>query len=184
MKTTNHSSGRHRRSIRLPNYDYAQSGAYFVTICTRNRAPLFGDVIDDKMLLNDAGRIVWECWESIPDHYTHAKTDAFIVMPNHVHGIIILTDTAHVGAGLKPAPTPTGAKRHPLSEIVRALKTFSARRINEHRGVSGTSVWQRNYYENVIRNESALHDIRQYILHNPAKWADDPENPRNMTQPP
>ena len=180
MDATNNLADHRRRSIRLSGYDYRQAGAYFITVCTHNRMPLFGEIPEDEIILNDAGRIVWECWEAIPNHYPHAELDTFIVMPNHIHGIIFLTDTIHVGAGLKPAPTPTGTKRHPLSEIVRALKTFSARRINEHRGTAGVPVWQRNYYEHVIRNESAINDIRHYIVHNPAKWADDPDNPRNI----
>ena len=106
-------------------------------------------------------------------------------MPNHVHGIIVLTDqqrmnpiAENVGAGFKPAPT----RRHPLSEIVRAFKTFSSRRINELRQTPGVPVWQRNYYERVIRNDRELHDIRQYIVDNPAEWAADIENPKNLRQ--
>ena len=103
-------------------------------------------------------------------------------MPNHVHGIITITgDTdADVRAGLKPAPTSLPAKRHGLPEIVRGFKTFSSRHINQIRGVPGTRVWQRNYYEHVIRSDAALIRIRQYIRDNPAKWAEDPDNPHNF----
>ncbi len=118
------------------------------------------------MRLNDAGRIAQATWDGLPEHYPNVELGAFVAMPNHVHGVIVLND--RVGAGLKPAPT--------VPEIVRALKTFSARRINEMRGTPGVSVWQRNYFEHVIRNEESLNRIRQYILDNPARWALDQEN--------
>jgi REP element-mobilizing transposase RayT len=146
----------HRRSIRLRGYDYSQAGVYFVTICVRDRELLLGKVIDDQMHLAEPGRMVQAVWEGLPAHYPSMETDGFVVMPNHIHGIIVLT--AHpvspdvVGAGLKPAPTmPSRGEAteswHGLQEIVRALKTFSARGINEWRGTVGISVWQRNYYE-------------------------------------
>ncbi|HSE83161.1 MAG TPA: transposase, partial [Thermodesulfobacteriota bacterium] len=103
------------------------------------------------------------------------KLDAFVIMPNHVHGIIINVAN-DVGAGLKPAPT-TVAKNHTLFEIVRGFKTFSSRRINETRGTPGSHVWQRNYYEHIIRNEDDLDEIREYIINNPLKWDSDTENP-------
>lgn len=160
-----------RRSIRLKGYDYSQAGAYFVTVCAHNRECLFGDVLDGHMRLNDAGQSVQAAWDALPHYYPHVALDAGVVMPNHVHGIIIL-----VGAGLKPAPTGI---RHGLSEIVRALKTFSSRRINELRGTSGATVWQRNYFERVIRNDNEMHHLREYIVNNPAQWDLDRENPGN-----
>ncbi|MFN8475657.1 MAG: transposase [Anaerolineae bacterium] len=166
----------HRRSIRLQGYDYSQVGAYFVTVVTRNRECLFGAIVDDVMRLTSLGMVVYSTWNDLPAHYLHVELDAFVVMPNHVHGIIVLSDNVAppVGAGLKPAPT-----RHTLSEIVRGLKTFSARRINETRGTPGSPVWQRNYYEHIIRDETSLERIRQYIRDNPALWATDAENPRS-----
>ena len=167
-----------RRSIRLQGYDYTRQGAYFVTICTRNRACLLGDIVEGRMHLSEAGRLAQAVWEDLPHHYPHVQIDVWVIMPNHMHGIIILTEaqaTINVGAGLKPAPTaPT---RHGLSETVRAFKTFSARRINALHNTVGTPFWQRNYYEHVIRNQSALDRIRQYIADNPARWPEDPENP-------
>ena len=101
-----------RKSIRLPGYDYAQAGAYFITICTYNRMCLFGEILEHEMALNWAGRIVLECWRDLVNHYPHIETDEFVIMPNHVHGIIVLADelrtsvtTNNVGAGFKPAPT-------------------------------------------------------------------------------
>ena len=163
----------HRRSIRLRGYDYEQAGAYFTTICIHDRRSMFGEVEHEQMRLNPYGHIVTECWCDLVKHYPNVELDAFVVMPNHVHGIIVLTDDDNVGAGLKPAPTG----RHGLPEIVRAFKTFSARRINQMRNTPGVPVWQRNYYEHVIRNEEDLEDIRQYIVGNPAQWPEDVENP-------
>jgi len=188
-----------RRSIRWSGYDYSQPGAYFVTICTHNRECLFGHIVGAQMVLNDAGRMVQTVWDRLPNHYSHVELDSWTIMPNHVHGIIILT----VGAGFKPAPgssgkpefnllpvDETGLKpnqragykpaptvRHGLPEIVRGFKTFSSRRINKSRGTVGTPVWQKNYYEHVIRNDRELNRIREYIISNPARWATDKENP-------
>jgi putative transposase len=145
------SQGHHRRSIRLKDYDYAQIGAYFVTVVTQSRKCLFGEIIEAEMRLNDAGRITQTAWDDLPNHYAGIECDTFVVMPNHIHGIINLIDLP-VGTGFKPAATNAGT-RHGLSEMVRAFKTFSARRINNSRNISGAPVWQRNYFEHVIRDE-------------------------------
>lgn len=193
----------HRRSIRLCGYDYAQAGAYFVTICARDKACLFGDVVEGEMRLGDAGRIVDNTWNDLPHHYVQVDLDAFVIMPNHIHGIIVINNVgagfkparpgtpaqsgaqpeSESGAGFKPAtewagfkPAPTMTKRHGLPEIVRAFKTFSARKINALRNTPGTPVWQRNYYEHIARNESELDRIRQYIADNPANWDRDRED--------
>ena len=195
MAGINNPADRRRRSIRLHGYDYRQAGAYFVTICTHNRAPLFGEIRGDEMELNEVGRTVWKCWTAIPDHYPHAKIDAFIVMPNHVHGIIFIGDdatnfkrdgVADVGANNYSPLQPIGQQfRSPsktLGSIVRGFKIGVTKWFRANTDIF--PVWQRNYYEHVIRDETALHDIRQYIIHNPAKWTDDPDNPRNMIQRP
>ena len=177
--------GRRRRSTRLPGYDYGQPGAYFITVCTQGRACLFGDVVDGEMRLNRLGEMVQWTWHDLPNHNANIRLDAFVAMPNHVHGIIWIVDDpvivvgATVGAGSEPAPTepdPTH-RAHGLPEIVRQFKTFSARRINQWRNTPGTAVWQRNYYEHIIRNEASLNRIREYILTNPLRWAVDRENP-------
>jgi putative transposase len=136
------------------------------------------------MHLNEAGDMVQKIWNELPDHYPHVETDEFIVMPDHVHGIIVI-DPANVGAGLKPAlseeeraglkPAPT--KRHGLPEIIRAFKTFSSRKINDARDTPGIPLWQRNYYEHIIRDEGELYALREYIRCNPSKWGEDDENP-------
>jgi putative transposase len=164
----------HRRSIRLKDYDYAQPGAYFVTLCTHQRDCLFGTIKEGNMIPSHTGDIVASCWHDLPTHYPHVETDAFVVIPNHAHGIIILRHPDDVGAGLKPAPT---SKRHGLTEIVRAFKTFSARRANVARNALGVHLWQRNYYEHIIRDEHDLQTVREYITNNPAGWDRDDNNP-------
>ena len=180
---THNPSIHRRRNIRLSGYDYAQAGMYFVTVCTQNRACLFGEILDGEIRLNEAGHIVQEVWNGLPMHYANVQLDVFMIMPNHVHGIIAIMDVdnvgadLHVGTGLKPVPT----KNHGLPEIVRAFKTFSSRSINVLRGTPGLAVWQRNYYEQIIRDEVSLAQIRQYIINNPLQWALDRENPANAT---
>ena len=167
----------HRRSIRLKDYDYSQPGAYFVTLCTHQRDCLFGTIKEGNMIPSPTGDIVASCWYDLPAHYPHVEIDEFVVMPNHVHGIIILRHPDDVGAGFKPAPT---CKRHGLTEIVRAFKTFSARHANVARNTLGMHLWQRSYYEHIIRDEHDLHAIREYIANNPAGWERDDYNPAPM----
>jgi len=161
----------HRHSNRLRDYDYSQGGAYFVTICVLQRECLFGEIVDGEMIMNETGRIVLAAWTDLPNHYKHIILDEYVVMPNHFHGIIDI-----VRVGLKPAPTE---KQHALSEIIRGFKTFSSRRINVFRNKPGCSVWQRNYYERVIRNENELSRAREYVVNNSLKWELDKENPIN-----
>ena len=158
----------HRRSIRLPGYDYSQSGAYYVTICTAARECLFGEVLNGAMRLNSFGNIARGEWLGLPRRCPGVKVDAFVVMPNHVHGIVWVTNRT----------------RHALSEIVRRFKTRAARRINERRKMTGTPLWQRDYYEHIVRDEDDLNRIRQYIIDNPVTWEEDAENPANGPSPP
>ncbi|MCH8802373.1 MAG: transposase [Chloroflexi bacterium] len=167
-------------SKRLVNYDYAQPGAYFVTLCAAGRRCIFGEVIDGEMRLNKNGTIVAEQWVGLPSHYANAYLDEFVIMPNHFHGIIHLTEGSptSVGAGFQPAHAsrPTNPQRG-LPEIIRGFKTYSSRGINQLNNTTGQPVWQRNYYEHVVRTEDDLDAIRRYIVENPLKWAEDPENP-------
>ena len=169
----NPSVERHRRhSIRLREYDYTQAEAYFITVVAYGRTALFGEVAGGEARLNEFGRIVEWSWADLPKHYLGVLCDEFVVMPNHIHGIIVLGQPIVVGAGLKPAPT----RRHGLPEIVRALKTFSARRINDIRHTPGAPVWQRNYYEHIVRGDGELLRVREYIVNNPMEWENDREN--------
>ena len=179
----------HRQSIRLRGYDYTQAGAYFVTIVVRGRECLLGDVIGGEMRLNDYGRAVAAEWQKIPARFPHVTTDASIVMPNHLHGIIVIGD----GVGAKLPPThamayskslagasplrPTGTTPGSLGAIMQNFKSTSTRQVNALRRTSGLPLWQRNYFERIIRDEQGLNRIRDYIINNPLKWTLDAENP-------
>lgn len=168
----------HRRSIRLPTYDYAQAGAYFVTVCAHQKARVFGEIANDVMRLNAWGEVVREEWLRTAEVRRDVELDAFVVMPNHFHGIIILSGA--VGATRRVAPTrshATGPKSKSLGAILAQFKSMVTKRITTSRQTSGIPVWQRNYYEHIIRSERELHQIRQYIADNPRKWALDHENP-------
>ena len=170
-----------RRSLRLQGHDYSTPGAYFITACTQNRLPLFGQIVDSKMAVNRLGAIVEDCWARLTDHYDNVALDAFILMPNHVHGVLIIEDDLpDVGAGWKPGlPSAMISKRHGIPEIVRAFKTYSARKINEMRAADRPPVWQRGFYDHVIRGEGELNRVRTYIMDNPRRWSEDPDNPAN-----
>jgi len=172
-------SSRRRKPTRLPDYDYAQPGAYFVTIVTEGRMELFGHIHNNIMCLNIPGGIVWQVWDDLPSHYNNVQLDAFVVMPNHVHGIIFLTESPDVGEGLSPSPTDDGRKTHGLPEIVGQLKSYSSRRTNQYRKTPGMTVWQRSFHDRIIRNDRELSATREYIAYNPLVWALDAENPAN-----
>lgn len=171
----------HRRSIRLKEYDYTQPGAYFITICTHGRAPLFRDVVDGEMRLNEYGEIVCAEWFKTVQlrPYVVLHEDEFVVMPNHIHGIVWIVDD--VGATRRVAPTKTNPPAGPapgsIGAIVGQFKSAVTRRINQRRGTPGVRVWQRNYYEHIIRHERALNAIRRYIAENPLRWHLDRYNP-------
>lgn len=167
-----------RKNLRIEAYDYSEAGAYFITAVTEGRVEALGQIHDGEMWLSRFGELVESCWRDLVNHYAHLDLDEFAVMPNHIHGVLWLRDAGR--AGSKPAPTNNNQNRHGLSEIVRAFKTFSARRINELRGTPGTPVWQRNYYERIVRNELELNAIREYIQTNPLRWHLDKENPARV----
>ena len=160
-------TGPTRKSIRLRFFDYSQPNAYFVTICTRNRACLFGRIINDAMHLNNVGRIAHDIWERISSHFPGVILDEWVVMPNHIHGIIIIADSVGGAA----------SRRSPVSVVVGSYKSAVAKRIGNLKGTPAGSVWQRGYYDHVIRNPAAMDRIRRYIAENPARWSRDPENP-------
>ena len=175
----------HRKSMRLKHYDYAEMGAYFVTICTHDRVCLFGEVVDREMVLNAAGEMVKNYWMDIAKRFEGVERDEFIVMPNHFHGILFL-----VGADRCVCPDMVDEQnpktgRHiglPLPTIIQWFKTMTT---NEYiRNVKHANwpafcgrLWQRNYYEHIIRDESELNRIREYVINNPVAWDKDEENP-------
>ena len=164
----------HRRSIRLPGYDYSQAGAYFVTIVKYNRENLFGIIQDGEMIINPFGEIIANEWLKTTTVRPNVELGEFIIMPNHVHGIIIIRDP--VGAMRRIAPTPKGAARGSIGAILGQIKSITAKRINTLRGTPGISVWQRNYYEHIIRSNDEWDRIGAYIRANPTNWEIDREN--------
>lgn len=190
----------HRKSIRLKDYDYSQAGRYYVTIVTQGRECVFGEIAVGEVALNEAGRMVMKWWNELPNKFPTITLGEFVVMPNHFHGIIIIHE--NVGADLRVCPgerTATGAgeqidsgahtgaplprPRTPLSQIVQWFKTMTT---NEYlRGVKQFKwppfegkLWQRNYYEHIIRNQRDYERIAHYMAVNPAKWDTDTENPQ------
>jgi len=179
---TYHPDMHHRRSIRLRDYDYSSAGAYFVTICAGQRECLFGEVVGGVMRLNACGLTVTTIWDSLPQRYPGLDVDAFVIMPNHLHGIIVINDPVgaiHESPGLNESERaihelPLHRRRAmTLSKVVGYLKMNSAKRINQWRDNPGAAVWQRNYHEHVIRDERDLTAIRDYIAANPACWDKD-----------
>jgi REP-associated tyrosine transposase len=166
----------HRRSIRLKGYDYAQPGGYFITIVTHQRSCLFGEILDEEMHLNDLGTIANECWRAVPEHFLNVELGAYVIMPNHVHGIIVINDNAGRGT-IYRAPTEQFQKPivDSIPTIVRTFKAAVTRRLGREFNI--TNIWQRNYYEHVIRDEKEWDRIHQYIESNPSAWAKDAENP-------
>lgn len=225
----------HRRSIRLKGYDYSQEGAYFVTICTQDREHRFGEIVNGEMVLSDLGRIAQEQWEQIPARFEQVELGEFVIMPNHIHGIIIIEDERvgdgagaspigdgawarpigegvgarpigegvgddkWVGEGVGASPTPTTdddqiegsgqpqglplRARATVGDIVGAYKSLTANeclRLFKSKDETMGKIWQRNYYEHIIRDEEAYLRIAQYIFDNPAQWEVDSLNPGNM----
>ncbi len=178
----------HRHSIRLQGYDYTAPGAYFVTICVQNRDCLFGDVLEGALRLNDAGRMVQACWQQLPCRFPTIALDTFIVMPNHVHAVVILVGAPLVGArntsigsanvqgtwaGTRPAPTTTT-----LGNIIGAFKSITTNTYIRGAYDYGwpafnRRLWQRNYWERIIRNDIELDRFREYIQTNPIRWEED-----------
>jgi len=175
-------SPRNRRSLRLPEYDYGFTGTYFVTICTKGRISIFGVIVHGSVMLNEYGEIVAACWADLPHHYPNVLVDCFIVMPNHLHGLIEITDKRPVNSvgaqhAAPEAYSPRTVRPGSLAAIVRSVKAASTRRINLLSKTPSRTIWQRNYYEHVVREESELEHVREYIVNNPSRWADDEENP-------
>ncbi len=167
---------RQRRSIRLADYDYSQDGTYFLTLCVHDRACLFGEVVDGVMRINELGQVTTSEWLRTPVLRTQVVPDEFVVMPNHFHAIITVEITSR---GVLPYAHPRfRSPSQTVGAIVRGFKSATTKRINEIRGKPRTAVWQRNYYEHVIRNESELSRIREYIANNPHQWSLDRENPQ------
>jgi len=166
----------------LPEYDYSQQGAYFLTICCHEKYRLLGTIAEDAVHLSAAGKIVDECWRQILIHFPNVEAPSFTVMPNHVHGIVVVRRRSAPDARTRVNES-TGVSRrlgaHPsgsIPVIVRSFKSITTRQIRESLRDSNVVVWQRGYYERVIRDEKEFWDTCEYIRMNPANWATDEEN--------
>jgi REP element-mobilizing transposase RayT len=180
----------HRRSIRIQGYDYSKPGLYFITICTEKKNCIFGTIIDKKSILNDLGSIAKKFWVEIPNHFPNVLLHQFIVMPNHIHGIIELK------SGVVGAPNVVGAQNfvplqqqqqiiipkrnefqkiipHSIGAIVRGYKTGVTKWYRQQSNSGYDRLWQRNYYEHIIRDEKSYHIISKYIVNNPLHWKSD-----------
>jgi len=175
----------HRRSIRLRGYDYSQPGSYYVTLCTQGIEHLFGQILEGEMHRNEWGDHVARCWEWLGQQYPYIALDEWTVMPNHLHGIIVVAEGRGASRSApvnNPARFRRGAsrsaptKRKPLGRLVGAFKTVSTDDINQLRGTPARPLWQRDFYDHIIRNEDELNKIREYIRTNPLRWASDPDN--------
>jgi REP element-mobilizing transposase RayT len=169
----------HRNSTRLRTFDYASSGAYFITSCAHQRECTFGQVLEGRMECNDVGNIILETWNAIPGHFSSVTLDEFVVMPNHIHGIVQIGYGPAVGAQhaapLHGAVPRSNVAPGSLGAIVRSFKSAVTKRINDSRGTPGLPVWQRNYHDRVIRDDRELNAVRDYIASNPANWSRDLE---------
>jgi REP element-mobilizing transposase RayT len=165
-----------RQSIRLKTYDYSKPGYYFVTICTQTLKNRFGNIVDGNMQLNQLGKIITEQWNNLPNRFPNIKLDQFVVMPNHIHGIIAIV----VGAPAKGRAPARGAPTT-VGDIVGTYKSLCVHHCLKWAKSNNPpffigKLWQRNYWEHIVRNENELNCIRDYILHNPQKWEMDKLN--------
>jgi REP element-mobilizing transposase RayT len=168
----------HRRSLRLPHYDYASQGAYFITVCVHQQVCLFGTVDDGCIHLTQAGQMIDTAWQGLPQRFSAVVLDAYVVMPNHLHGIVVLTDLSLTLTSQSTPPL--------LGRVVGAFKSLTTNAyiagVRDHGWPAFAGrLWQRNYYEHVVRDEVSLQHIREYIDGNPAHWSEDPEHPQRHT---
>ena len=170
-----------RKLLRLKKFDYSTPGYYFVTICAKGKIQYFGEIINKEMFLNTFGKIVENCWLQIPKHYKEVSLDEFKIMPNHVHGIVIIKPKSFVGnrhaCSLQNKNFIHRRQNQLLPLVINSFKSSSSRLI--HLAGLNSFQWQKSYYDHTIRNENSLQKIRQYIRYNHLKWETDIENPKN-----
>ena len=170
-----------RKPNRLPQRDYSLPGYYYLTICTEDRKEWFGIIDDNQMVLNNIGKICCDCLQNLPNYYSNTECNSYIIMPNHIHTIVIIDNFDNryneiIEGGLQTLPyrnMVSNNKTYSLSEIVRGFKTFSSKQINKIINNGMKFKWQRSFYDHIIRNDESLDNIRQYINNNPGNWVDD-----------
>jgi len=170
-----------RKSIRLKGYDYSSPGYYYVTICTKKWKKWFGFVESEKIIHNHLGKLIHSIWSGIPNHYENTDLDQYIIMPNHIHGIIVINESDKfnvVGTEHCSVPTNKSINYGLLSKIVKSFKEISKKTIRKQFN-NYEFEWQRSFYDHIIRSESSLNNIRKYIINNPIKWEMDKDNPVN-----
>ena len=179
-----------KNSLRLNNYNYSWAGAYFITICSYKKESLFGKIDDHSMQLNNFGNILQRCWDQIPGKYKNIKLGNFVIMPNHIHGIIWIVEAIHESPETKQTihkssykngvirelPLQVERRKMLLSKIIGRFKMNSSKLINNIRNSTGAHIWQRGYYDHIIRNDEDLNNIKQYIQNNPQNWDKDKNN--------
>ncbi|MFH1837941.1 MAG: transposase [Candidatus Kuenenbacteria bacterium] len=170
----------HRQSIRLKGYDYSQNGAYFITVCVQNKECIFGKIENEKIILNQYGEIAKKYWLEISNHFPNVILDEFVIMPNHIHGIIIIDASVGVIHELPLQKMQIIRRKMLLPKIIGFFKMNVAKLINIKLNRQGQSIWQRNYYDHIIRDEKSLNEIREYIVNNFLKWELDRNNPKNL----
>ena len=165
-------SSKYRRSTRLRSHDYCAAGAYFITLCTQDKSPLFGDVRNGKMQLSRMGEIVHEEWQRTQSIRAEVELDVFQIMPDHFHAIVFLHEQGEQASIAPGTPARNGLHRKPrsLGSLVAGFKCIASKRINGLRRTPGVRVWQRNYYDRIIRSPRALEMVRRYVRLNPRRW--------------
>jgi putative transposase len=168
-----------RKQNRLKTWDYSSEGWYFVTICTKNREEYFGKIENGEIVLNEYGNIAKKCWEGIKNHFDGCELDEFIVMPNHVHGIVAI-EPFDLSVGNRHACSLRDKRNHQkIPVIIGSFKSAVTKKINESQE-EFLFQWQKSFHDHIIRNDKALKKIREYIYYNVDKWAQDEENPQNI----
>ena len=171
-----------RKNRRLKNYDYSEKGWYFVTVCTYNKRCLFGDIVgangcSPEIILNKYGKIVEKEWKKSANIRDEIELDKHVIMPNHVHGIIRINYNGKCQEkGDQPVALMSGPQSKSIGAIIAGFKSIVTKQINTIRNIPREKIWQRNYYDHIIRDERSLNEIREYIKNNPATWDEDENN--------
>ncbi|MBI3591049.1 MAG: transposase [Candidatus Melainabacteria bacterium] len=167
------------KSTRLPNWNYSSDGFYFITICTKNRKCFFGNIINGQIELSEIGKIVQKYWQEIPQHFENVSLDEFVIMPNHLHGIVVI-ENCRMPIRSRDGVTPSLQQRPTLGQIIGYFKYQTTKIINQIRNMSYVPIWQPRFYDHIIRDEKSLNSIRNYIKNNPIKWNLDRNNSNNL----